>query len=122
MAFRFSLKALLRIRASYERLERLRLLAITAMIVRIRERVAELDRQGASAAGSRQERLRAGTAAIELQLEIAQDKLRNNMRQELLDRLAALEKQQTRQMRIYRLARQRHQIVESLRDRRFANY
>ncbi len=122
MAFRFSLEPVLRLRASYERLERLRLLAIVAMIVRVRQEIAVVAYETAEAGRSKQARLAAGVAGVDLHLEAAVERGRAARREQLDRRLAALERTQENQRRAFHTARQKRQILENLRARRWEEY
>jgi len=122
MAFRFSLEPVLRLRASYERLERLRLLAIVAMIVRVRQEIAVVAYETAEAGRSKQARLAAGVAGVDLHLEAAVERGRAARREQLDRRLAALERAQENQRRAFHTARQKRQILENLRARRWEEY
>ena len=122
MAFRFSLDPVLRLRLSYERLERLKLLAIVAMLACLREEIAAAAREEAGARRVRQEMLAHGAAAAEIQLGVSAEKARARRNRELFDRLASLERQHVKQSRAYQLARRNREIMESLRERKFQEY
>ncbi|HXZ11140.1 MAG TPA: flagellar export protein FliJ [Candidatus Sulfotelmatobacter sp.] len=122
MAFRFSLEPVLRLRASYERLERLRLLAVGALIVRVRQEIAVVASETAEAERSKQARLATGVVAVDLHLESAVERGRAARREQLDRRLAALERAQENQRRAFHAARQKRQILENLRARRWEEY
>lgn len=122
MAFRFSLGPVLRLRISYERLERLRLLAITAMLVRVREEIAAAAREEAAARNSRSEMLSRGSAAAEIQLGVSAEQARARRNRELSNRVAALERLHVKQSQLYQAARRKRKVIESLRDRRLQEY
>lgn len=122
MAFRFSLEPVLRLRTSYERLERLRLLAISAMLVRVREEITSSAREEAAARNARSEMLSSGTAAAELQLGVSAEQARARRNRELFDRLATLERQHVKQSRLYQAARRKREVMESLQERKLREY
>lgn len=122
MAFRFSLEPVLRLRTNYERLEHLRLLAITAMLVRVREEIAAAAREEAAARNSRSEMLSRGSAAVEIQLGVSAEQVRARRNRELSDRLAALERLHVKQSHLYQAARRRREVIEGLRDRKLQKY
>lgn len=122
MAFRFSLEPVLRLRVSYERLERLRLLAIAAMLVRVREELSAAAREEVAARSARKEMLSRGAAAAELQFGVSAERARARRNRELFDRLTALERQHAKQGRAFQIARRRREIVQNLRERKLREY
>jgi len=114
MPFHFSLQPILKLRMSYERLERLRLLGLVAVMVRVRE--------SADARRHLQQTLGSGLAGVELQLEAACEKLRADRKQALEARLADLSQKHEKQRLIYLNARQKREILENLRDRKWEDY
>lgn len=116
MAFEFTLDPVLRLRKSYERLERLRLLAIAAMIVRTREEIAAAERGETKLAIARRESLARGLLAAEIQTELALEKARGRARAALLERLGSLQNLQVKQSRAFSLARTKREILERLRE------
>jgi|SRR5215831_1419206 len=122
MAFRFSLEAVLRLRTSYERLEKLRLLAIGAMIVRLQEEISAAASADAQARGARREMLLRGATSVELQFDAARAAVRADIKNGFLQKLAALQKQKVRQATAYQAARRKRELLEALRDRRLREY
>jgi flagellar export protein FliJ len=120
--FQFSLQAVLRLRASYEHMERLRLLAIAALIVRAREEIAALQGESRAARQSTQGRLREGVMGGELHFEACTESVRMERRHALVARLAELEKKQEAQRKAYRAARQKREILTNLRERKLDEY
>jgi flagellar export protein FliJ len=123
MAFRFTLAPLFRLRASYERLERLRLLLIAAIIARVTEEIAGLDRasketQRQLVAGLSQ----AGLPAAEIQFHASCEAGRIARRRMLGRELQELRKRQSQQRLAYQTAMRRRQIIENLRNRKYAEY
>lgn len=122
MPFYFSLQPVLRLRASYERMERLRLLGIVAAIVQVREEIAAVERESVSARKSTQSRLGAGVAGVELHFELLAENIRVERRRVLGVRLVEFEKKQEIQRLAYRLARQKREILVNLRQRKWEEY
>ena len=122
MVFRFPLEAVLRLRLSYERLEKLRLLTVTALIARLREEIAAAAREESTARIARQQILAQGTAAGEIQLGVAAEKARARRNRELADRLALLQRHHEKQSLAYQAARRRREIMDNLRVRQLREY
>jgi flagellar FliJ protein len=122
MPFHFSLQPILKLRLSYERLERLRLLGLVAVMVRVREEMAVLAQESADARRRLQQTLGSGLAGVELQLEASCEKLRADRKQTLEARLANLSQKHEKQRLIYLNARQKREILENLRDRKWEEY
>jgi len=122
MAFRFSTQPVLRLRASYERIERLRLHALLALIVRVRDEIAEVENDSAKARRSVQEMLRAGMMGAELHLEAQSEKMRVERMRGLEIRLAELLRAREKQQLVYQTALQKLKILENLRQRKWDEY
>ena len=122
MPFHFSLQPILKLRKSYERLERLRLLGIVAMIVKLRDEAAALEKESGDARRRLQQTLGTGLAGVEIHLEVACEKLRADRRRALEARLAELAQKHEKQRLIYLAARQKREILENLRDRQWDDY
>jgi flagellar export protein FliJ len=122
MPFTFSLQPILRLHASYERLERLRLLAIAAEIVRAREEISAVARESIAARVSTQTKMRAGVSGAELHFELMSENMRVERQRMLGARLAELEKRERVQRQAYRLARQKREILTNLRERKWDEY
>ena len=122
MPFHFSLQPILKLRMSYERLERLRLLGLVAVMVRVREEMAVLEQESADARRRLQQTLGTGLAGVELQLEAGCEKLRADRKQALEARLTDLSQKHEKQRLIYLNARQKREILENLRDRKWEEY
>ena len=122
MAFRFSLEPVLRLRVSYERLERLRLLAIAAMLIRVREEITAAAREEAAARHVRREMLSHGTEAAEIQFGVSAEQARARRNRELFTRAANLDRQHAKQSRAYQAARHKREILENLHAQRLREY
>ena len=122
MAFRFSLQAVLRLRRSYERRERLRLEIITRRRLHTRQQIDELKSEILEANDRLARTLQAGMPAVELHLEVAQANARAKRQEVLAEQLAKLTQEHRAQQVAYQHAQQQRQIIENLRDRLFAIY
>ncbi|MGH9685700.1 MAG: flagellar export protein FliJ [Candidatus Acidiferrales bacterium] len=122
MPFQFTLQPVLRLRVSYERIERLRLLQIAAAMVQVQNEISAAVRESEAARQSLRERLARGSSGVEIQFEAACDAARLNYRQALDARLAVLRRKHETQKVAYRNARQKREIVETLRERQFHEY
>jgi len=122
MAFRFSLQAVLRLRRSYERRERLRLEIITRRRLHTQQQIDELKSEILEANDRLARTLQAGMPAVELHLEVAQANARAKRQEVLAEQLAKLTQEHRAQQVAYQHAQQQRQIIENLRDRLFAIY
>jgi len=122
MPFQFSLQALLRVRSGYERLERLRLLAITAMSNRMLSEISSVDAMASESRHQIKAVLQAGMAGGELHFALAAERTRASLRRLLADRLNQFEAQREKQRKIFEKARQKREIIENLRSRRWEEY
>ena len=122
MAFRFSLQPVLRLRASHERLERLRFLAIIARVVRTRQEIADCEKENASLRRTFQRQLRGGITAAEIHFERVCERRRAEHTEHLSARLAELERLQAKQRLVYQAALQKRDILENLRQRKWRPY
>lgn len=122
MAFRFTLEAVLRVRKSYERVERLRLLQIAAAMVQVQNEIAAAVRDSEAARRNLRERLASGSSGVEIQFEAACETVRASHRRALELRLAGLRKKHEAQRMAYRIARQKREILENLRERQLREF
>jgi len=122
MAFRFSLQAVLRLRRSYERRERLRLEIITRRRLHTQQQIDELKSEILEANDRLARTLQAGMPAVELHLEVAQANARAKRQEVLAEQLAKLTQEHRAQQVAYQHAQQQRQIIENLRARLFAIY
>jgi flagellar FliJ protein len=122
MAFHFSLQPVLRVRLGYERLEHLRLLALAGMIVRLRGEMAALDAESSTARQNMQSMLSSGMAGVELHMELICVKLRAERRRAVEGRLVDFARKQEKQRIVYLGARQKREILENLRKRKWDEY
>ncbi|MGD0426568.1 MAG: flagellar export protein FliJ [Candidatus Acidiferrales bacterium] len=122
MPFHFSLQAVLRLRTSYEQMEKLRFLAAAAAVVRAREEIAALEEETRAARQSQQGRLGKGVLAGELHFAVSSEGVRVQRKRAMAARLAELEKKQEAQRQAYQAARQKREILENLRQRKWDDY
>jgi flagellar export protein FliJ len=122
MPFRFPLEAVLRVRRSFERLEHLRLLALAAMIARVRRELESRDKQSSLAKHEFQQELMAGSTGAELHFELARGKMRLQQRLTLENRLLELARHHKKQQLAFLAARRKREILENLRTRRLDVY
>lgn len=122
MPFRFTLQTILRLRESYERLERMRLLNIAALIVKTREEISALETEAVEARMRIGKSLARGIPAAEMHFELICEKVRAQQKRLLLARLAELERKREEQRRAYLSAKQKKEILESLRERQQREY
>lgn len=122
MPFRFSLRAVLRCRESFEQRERQRLEAITREVIKAQQQreQAKLDR--ANALVQLQKKLRRGMTAMEMQFELACDRARVRRIAAWNEQVTKLENLRRRQLEVFRKAQQQRKILENLRDRQLAAY
>jgi len=122
MPFHFPLDAVLRLRTSYEHMEKLRLLAIAAAIVGARAEIVALETESRAARRSTQGRLEAGVVGGELHFDDSTERVRMQRKRALAGRLADLEKKEAAQRLAYRSARQQREILANLRQRQWDIY
>lgn len=122
MAFRFSLAAVLKLRESIERREYLALGRVHQEISQVDTQIRLVEQWCAAAAEGREKETAHGVASVHLQdaydqeisLEKQRDALRTT-RQELKIKLQE-------RIRAYEIARQKREVLDSLRERQFETY
>lgn len=122
MAFRFSLQPILRLRASLERIEQLRMLLLAAQIARVEGEIVSLVENISAERRRRLSSLTEGVSAAELHFEGAREKTRANQIRALRELLDGFRRQHEKQRLVYQAARQKREILENLRKRRFEEY
>ena len=122
MPFRYSLEAVLKLRASFERLERNRLLLISAALNRVRESLESLARDFSASQAAVLQKLERGVSGGELELDILLQQAMRDRRAVLTRRETELMAQQTMQHRVYQSAKMRRELLDELRERRLAQY
>lgn len=122
MAFRFSLEVVLRIRASQERRERLKLEAVLSEKSRLRARLQNLTSEIMESRLRFLNDLAASMSGAELQMESRRQAGVAALRERLVQQIKELEKLSAAQMRVYVQARQRREAMESLRQSKFSEF
>lgn len=122
MPFRFTLEPVLTVRAGFERLERNRLLLISAALARVRESLEFLAKDYAAAHAAMLAKLAAGVPSGELELDRLLQQAIRDRRRSLQAREAEFLAKQKSQQRLYLAAKTRREILDELRSRRRAQY
>jgi flagellar export protein FliJ len=122
MAFRFALQSVLRLRASFERQEELRLFARAAAVVRLRTELEILEVEHLRRKRVFLRELKDGSSGAALQFSTVCDAAYAHIQRNLRVQIEAAEKQRLLQLREYRVARQKREILEGLRERQQAAF
>ena len=128
MAFRYPLQSVLRLRQGLERQEEQRLFAIAATVARLRAQIEELQqmrlqtRRSALQEISTSESGASGTSGSVLQFAAVCDAANAESQARLRTQLTEAEHRRLEQLRIYKAARQKREILESLRERQETDY
>jgi flagellar export protein FliJ len=122
MAFHFPFDAVLRLRHSQERMERLRLDVILSEIAHNRVLLNEVTETSLESRRLFQKQLGGTLTGAEIQFESARVEAITAARLSLQARLAELEQRRLARMNTYLKARQRREIFENLRQRKFDLY
>jgi flagellar export protein FliJ len=122
MPFQFPLEAILRLRRGQERLERLKLEAIASEQGQAKRRLETITEQSYESRRLFQKRMGQETSGSELQFEYERATRTAAVRRALELRISELEQARRKQLAEYMKARQKREILESLRDRRFEVY
>jgi flagellar export protein FliJ len=122
MAFRYPFQSLLRLRESLERQEEQRLLAIAAVVARLRAQI-EKHRQGELAAKRVVlEEMEKGSSGAALQFAGFCGTASHFVRKGLELQLEEEERKRLVQLREYQAARRKREVLQSLRERRETAY
>ncbi len=122
MPFRFPLQAVLHFRQSVEHQQELLLIAINQHVARVRQVIEQVDQQIESARLQQSRDLGTGITSAELCFEILCETAIYQRSCALQSDLARLEKLRDQQQKVYQLARQRREVLESLRDGQLRQY
>lgn len=122
MAFQFALEAVLRVRRTQERAERLKLESIIAEEQRAQARLRETIERSFEQHRQFQRRLTGGMAGTELQFEMEREARVKAACHELRNQIVELEKRRIAQVQIYYPARRNLELVENLRQRKLEDY
>jgi len=122
MPFRFTLKALQRVRAIYERREGQRLGALTHQLFHAQEQLAALKQGRLDDAGSLAQRLRQGMTGAEVQVQVVCSSLRLRRIKAAAQVVESVSQLRQRQLAEYRQARQKLEVIERLYQRQLSAY
>jgi flagellar export protein FliJ len=115
VAFHFALEAVLRLRRSQERVERLKLEAIVSEQEQARARLRELADRSLELHRQFQTRLGDGVAGSEVQFENERETNANSVLNGLRTRLAQLDLRRVAQVQVFCEVRRNRELIESLR-------
>jgi flagellar FliJ protein len=122
MAFHFVFEKMLRLRAGVEHQEEKKLAVIAGEIAKIRAEMADCAQRRNEIRRAALQGVAGGSSGAELQFAVVCDEAAAELDRKLKVRLRAAEKAQARQLEVYRQARQKREVFERLRDRRFGAY
>jgi len=122
MAFRFPLRALRRVRASYERSEGQRLGAVTHRLISAQKQLATLKQSRLEEAGALAKSLKQGMTGAEVQFQVVCSSLRLRRIKAAAQVVESVSQQRERQLIEYRRARQKLEVIERLYERQLAAY
>src|SRR5438045_3190918 len=117
MAFRYTLESILRLRRSLERQEEQRLLGAAAVVAKLRADVERLETNHCDQKRQAFEEMSVGSSGATLQFIAVCDAASARTRHSLLTQLEQAEKMRMEQLEIYKVARQKRETFEGLRDR-----
>jgi flagellar export protein FliJ len=122
MAFRYSLLSILRLRQALERQEEQKLLALAARVARLRLAIGAMDAEQVQTQRDLLDHLNQGGVAAELQFAGICTTAYQRVRKQLLEQMNECEAERLEQMKAYRHARQKREILEGLREHQEAAY
>jgi flagellar export protein FliJ len=122
MPFRFSLRALLRLRHLEEQRERMRLMLLHSSRASLRNEFEEVGREALAEFEQLDHRLRAGLSGAELLLEEDVLQASRGRRRELTALMESLEVQVRMQISTFSESQKKRKILERLRERQLHAY
>ncbi len=122
MAFRYSLQSVLRFRCSLERQEEQHLFGAAAVVARLRTDIVELENNHFAQKRQTLQEMISGCSGAELQYIAVCDAAYARTHKALLLQLEQAERKRMEQLEIYKLARQKRETLEGLRDRQEEAY
>jgi flagellar export protein FliJ len=122
MAFRFTLKALQRLRAIYEQREGQRLAALTQQLFTAQKQLAALQQGQIEEAGSISKDLQLGMTGAEVQFQVVCSAARLRRIRLVAQLVESLSRQREGQLAEYRQARQNLEVITRLYERQLAAY
>lgn len=117
MPFQFSLRALLRLRQSYEQRERLRLTLLNAAYNRAEQGYKEARQQRSLGSQQLGKQLQDGIRGSELRAAAASLQQSADRQSQLREQMKALEVQAQKQTEMFLESQKKRKIIESLRER-----
>jgi flagellar export protein FliJ len=122
MPFAYRLEVLLRLQRSLEHQEENRLLACAARIVRLKAELQSWEAARMARKRRIMEDLERGASGIVLQIAADWDLAAHRKQAEIRKQIVAAEQARREQMRVYREARQKREVLDSLRERQQTEY
>jgi len=122
MPFRFTLKALLRLRETSERTELDKLRAIAAQIIRAKAEIELLDDDSDAERRKMLDEAAKGITGAELHLEVLREEAYRARRSALVKEVKELEIARIERQKRYTEARQQREILSNLRERQLTAY
>jgi flagellar export protein FliJ len=122
MAFVFPLETVRRLRRSLETQEERRLLAIAASLAQARNSLEALESERMDLRREEVREMEAGAFGAVLNYGVVREASLDAERRKVLQQITDLERLREDQIGIYRQARQKREILDSLRERRLADY
>lgn len=116
MAFRYPLQSILRLRRGLERQEEQLLFVIASQANRLRADLEDLDRSELARKRSALDELAVGSFGSSLQFLATCEATVAEERKGILAQLLSAEQRRVKQLAVYHQARQRREILESLRE------
>lgn len=117
MAFEYRLESLLRLQRSIEHQEENRLLACAARVTGLKADLQAWEKLRLSRREQANSHLEQGTTAVFLQFAAEWDRAARALQKEIGRQLRAAEADRQKQMHGYRAARQKREVLESLKQR-----
>jgi len=122
MPFAYRLEVLLRLQRSLEHQEENRLLACAARVVRLKAALQSWEAARLALKRRIMEDLERGASGIALQIAADWDLAAHRKQTEIRKKIVAAEQLRLEQLRVYREARQRREVLDSLRERQQTEY
>jgi flagellar export protein FliJ len=122
MAFHFVFEKMLHLRVGIERQEEQKLAAITGKIAHIRAEIAACGERRSEVRRVALREVAGGSSGAVLQFAVTCDAAAAELEKKLRGQLRAAETARSRQLEVYRQARQKREVFERLRDRQSGAY
>jgi flagellar export protein FliJ len=122
MAFRYTLQLLLRLRESLERQEEQRLFALAAEVARLRAQIERLRQEDFESRRVELQEMAGGSSGALLQFGVVCGTASETARRKLGLQLEEAEDKRLHQLRVYRAAHQKREILQGLRERQETAY